>query len=454
MEHKIHRMDQLLKTETEELIETEKKRVRIPPDLSRLPNKIITNKYQNLRILGLVADYSACGFYRIINPIHMLALHGAEIVHASSQNLANFLRYDVIFAPRQYNPDVYDLLGMAALEHKLIIYEVDDDLEAVLPSSPAFPTFHQGSKELTYTRKTVELSHGMITTTPEIAKRYSTLNSNLRVIGNYIDFSFRDWGYNVGYTNTGAPIITPKTQPRPEIYGDLVILGWAGGSTHQEDLKILGPVIRGALERNPNLGFSMYSSVKAAVDLCRDYRIPPDRMFYVESRHFQDYPPGLFGMDIQLAPLYPCQFNLAKSWLKILEGWAVGSAMIVSNLAPYARLNRLHPDSFLSIGAAKHCFQSWDQAIDLLVQNKDLREHLQAKGKHLVTRYHSLEGNIDLWPTAINSIASNIRHGVTGKPEGKQRISEAGIFGDVGRNKPCPCGSGEKYKECCVDAWG
>jgi uncharacterized protein YecA (UPF0149 family) len=24
------------------------------------------------------------------------------------------------------------------------------------------------------------------------------------------------------------------------------------------------------------------------------------------------------------------------------------------------------------------------------------------------------------------------------------------IFGKVGRNEPCPCGSGKKYKKCCL----
>ena len=29
--------------------------------------------------------------------------------------------------------------------------------------------------------------------------------------------------------------------------------------------------------------------------------------------------------------------------------------------------------------------------------------------------------------------------------------SNAGGGGKVGRNQPCPCGSGKKYKRCCID---
>jgi len=25
------------------------------------------------------------------------------------------------------------------------------------------------------------------------------------------------------------------------------------------------------------------------------------------------------------------------------------------------------------------------------------------------------------------------------------------VVGKVGRNDPCPCGSGKKYKRCCID---
>ena len=44
--------------------------------------------------------------------------------------------------------------------------------------------------------------------------------------------------------------------------------------------------------------------------------------------------------------------------------------------------------------------------------------------------------------------------------EGSDELSEApssgapvvNPFRDVGRNDPCPCGSGKKYKKCCLAA--
>lgn len=28
-------------------------------------------------------------------------------------------------------------------------------------------------------------------------------------------------------------------------------------------------------------------------------------------------------------------------------------------------------------------------------------------------------------------------------------LLKAGALGKIGRNQPCPCGSGKKYKRCC-----
>jgi uncharacterized protein len=32
----------------------------------------------------------------------------------------------------------------------------------------------------------------------------------------------------------------------------------------------------------------------------------------------------------------------------------------------------------------------------------------------------------------------------------KLKLADAGTFPDAGRNDPCPCGSGRKYKKCCL----
>ena len=71
-----------------------------------LPDIKISNEFKDLRILGLVADKSACGYYRIILPLHLLKMHGAQVTTTSVQSMSDFMNHDVILAPRQHSPDV------------------------------------------------------------------------------------------------------------------------------------------------------------------------------------------------------------------------------------------------------------------------------------------------------------------------------------------------------------
>jgi uncharacterized protein YecA (UPF0149 family) len=36
-------------------------------------------------------------------------------------------------------------------------------------------------------------------------------------------------------------------------------------------------------------------------------------------------------------------------------------------------------------------------------------------------------------------------------PVGKPVSKERDLYKDVGRNDPCPCGSGKKFKKCCLN---
>ncbi|WP_371680590.1 SEC-C metal-binding domain-containing protein [Microvirga sp. KLBC 81] len=38
---------------------------------------------------------------------------------------------------------------------------------------------------------------------------------------------------------------------------------------------------------------------------------------------------------------------------------------------------------------------------------------------------------------------------LAGQPASCQPVTPKPTFGKVGRNDPCPCGSGKKYKKCC-----
>ena len=52
----------------------------------------------------------------------------------------------------------------------------------------------------------------------------------------------------------------------------------------------------------------------------------------------------------------------------------------------------------------------------------------------------------------IDEIAATLEE-MEGEDEGEEALAPAvNEFRDVGRNDPCPCGSGKKFKKCCLAA--
>lgn len=428
-------------------------RKRLERAQHQLPWKHISNLYSGLKVLGLVADRSACGGYRVLHPLHLLSMHGAKIEAASSQNLQAFLNYDIIIAPRQHSPEVFEVLNIAAWEGKVVIYEIDDDLDSVLESSTAYMTYHKGSKELTWVPKFIQAAHGLTTTTPEIVKWYGAFNVNTRVIENYIDFSLRDWNADVLWEG-GSPIIRPKPIKRPAEWEGKTVIMWSGGSTHRADIQLIGPAIKQILQDYKDTIFVVYSSIDLLELLVTDFDLPKDRVYHIEARHFTDHPGALHGADIGLAPIVGCQFNVCKSTLKILETLSTGATCVASNVGPYARFNRRHPDLICTVGQAPDSHRSWYEALAFLIENPDIRRERAVRGRKLMADEYSMEANIHLWPAAWRSIIENIKKGIVGPPEPAPSYRERRSWATTLPNDPCPCESGLRYKACCRGAWG
>lgn len=203
-----------------------------------LPTEQWSYAYAGWNILGLVADRSACGYYRIINPLHMLKLHGANVHYDSQINLMDAMRYDVIVAPRQHNEEVHEILRQASWKGHLVVSEIDDDMDNIMPSSPAFPIYHQGTDELRNLNKIMRRCHGLTTTTVELGKWYLQNCQNVAIIDNYIDFSLRDWSCDVTWNGVQATL-TPRPIPRPEKWKDKVVVMYQGGSCYDDQTEVL-----------------------------------------------------------------------------------------------------------------------------------------------------------------------------------------------------------------------
>ena len=97
-----------------------------------------------------------------------------------------------------------------------------------------------------------------------------------------------------------------------------------------------------------------------------------------------------------------------------------------------------------------------------------LREgiHLRGYAQEDPLRAYTMEG-FDLFDSMMQKIdkdvsifllKAEIRHNVERKPAAKKMMTNDGKeeakkapkrVNKIGRNDPCPCGSGKKYKQCC-----
>jgi preprotein translocase subunit SecA len=55
---------------------------------------------------------------------------------------------------------------------------------------------------------------------------------------------------------------------------------------------------------------------------------------------------------------------------------------------------------------------------------------------------------VEMQPTTANRLPTTAMNLKTNKDDGAVGRSPLAVSGRVGRNDPCPCGSGKKYKKC------
>jgi hypothetical protein len=427
------------------LLNRVKQRLSLPAN-SHKP-VLASNKLSHLKILGLVGDFSACGYYRVINPLTVMKMHGAK-VEITPVIHGNMLKeFDIILAPRQYNRNIKMLLEEAMYNGIPVVYELDDDLSHVEPSNPAFAVYYKGSEDLKGVSDVIQLCSGMVTSTPECKAWYSQDNKNIHVIDNFIDYSLRDWGATVSW-NGLTPNIVLQDIVRPKEWEDKFIIGYSGGDSHLKDFEGAGAALKRALEDLPNVYLALYCSPFMAEKFVNAHQLPSDKIIFIEPRHFLDHPKGLQGIDLQLAPLAGNQFNICKTPLKQMEAMAVGSATLATCIAPYARLHDECDgiNMLVGKGTGKNIFPNWSSAINYCVNNQDKVRELGRVGRLWIKDHKALENNFTKWLKTFDLIVENCVNNVSGPPLAPPTIKEAALWGNISRNDKCPI-TGTKYKK-------
>jgi uncharacterized protein (TIGR02996 family) len=309
---------------------------------------------------------NACHFHRLFLPARFMRqdFPGCRIVSTTNDPPGEF--------------DVYALHGLQPLtsfgaagawlyKGGRFIWSVDDDWKTVPDWNPAKP----GDEQMWSYANALRLAEWVLCSTPHLATTFPEQTKTV-VAPNMLDLS---------------PAYYPHSTPAVEDGGPIRVL-WAGSVTHREDVKqIAAGVDRVMRELGP-----------ARVQFYFLGMAPPDDLF-LDHLHkgvihrptvaFEHYWNQIAGIrpHVVLAPMYECDFNLSKSNLRILEGWAQAAAVIASPVGEY----RVVRDGEDGLVAAND--DQWADAIYHAVTDPDLRYRLAAAGRKRVER----DFNWDRW---------------------------------------------------------
>ncbi len=399
--------------------------------------------FADLSVIGLMADDGACGHYRIKYPLEYLARGGAKTEVTRVFNHQTLADYDIIIAQRQHDLANYRRLMEMRDFGKIVLYEVDDDIRHVHPSSHAYATFRPGSEAVRTVERSLRDFDGLLVTTVELAAEFRGTARRTWVVPNCVDTDLRNW---------------QDRAPRdPRLVGKKVI-GWAGSITHNDDWAPLQGGLKRVLEKEKDAVFAVVSAQRVVANFLAYLQLPPDRVVVLDPVEFDAYPQLLTQFDIGLAPIINTPFNRSKSNLKLLEYGMWGIPYVASKVAPYVRY---HTESRGMGGYLAETPQQWEDALTLLLKQCQVDQH---RGLPEVSAFvqaeYSYRSGIYRWADALREARDMARAERLAKAEGNLEAlpglkREYTLPQRPGRNDVCPCGCGKKYKKCTAyGSWG
>jgi glycosyltransferase involved in cell wall biosynthesis len=348
---------------------------------------------QPLKVAG-IEDQSACGYYRIRLPFDWMAMNGIHARYAADGGDLEDQDYPIIVAQRMGYPG-FELQWLKLWRDHKLVWETDDDLWTIDPTNiRAKRAFTP--ELLRAVEHCASTAHMVTVTTEPLAEVLRQFNPNVWVIPNHVDAGLFE------------------VQRRR---ADRVTIGWAGGDSHYRDLRMIAPLLRKFLARNPKVGLHFIGA-----DYRHECKVPHPKHMEEQNdgqvryllrpcdgiegdqvRH-TGWSKSLMGyyqnidFDIGLAPLVSSQFNRSKSHIKALEYAALGIPVIASDEPPYRDFVIDGVTGFLV--RREH---EWTQRLRDLVNDEAMRESMGAKAREHARQF-SIEKGWRLWEAAYRTL--------------------------------------------------
>lgn len=265
------------------------------------------------------------------------------------------------------------------VENKIpLVTEIDDDIMHTPTYNPANAVYKQGSGA-PFRRIAIDqfrMSDAMIVSTPYLAEVYSEFCQNIYVVENSLDFRIWD---NLRHRRNK----------------DVIRIGWAGGASHDEDIRIVEPVVHKILAKHPTVSFTFVHGipqflrridrVEAVNDFTRIDRYPQ----FLASR----------GFDIGIAPLVDSAFNRGKSNLRWLEYAGMKVPCVASRVGHFAETITQAEDGLLCETEAE-----WMDSLSWLISDENARRKMGKNANQTARKNFNVDLNIQTYRQALEEI--------------------------------------------------
>lgn len=351
------------------------------------------------------ADTGGCGYYRLIWPALALRSQGhtVKILHPQSTqrvsgtpdgngNLTNATApsdADVLVFQRVSSKMMLQAMKIWRHNGIAVVIDIDDDMSAIDQRNPAWLALHPRSTGSTAeydwntARLIAEAASFVTVSTDALLKRYAP-HGRGAILRNCIP----------------AAALRIKGEKTPKS------IGWGGALvSHTDDIQVVGL----AMARIQREGYK-FTIVGPQRGTKSAFRLDEEAVCDGPTTIGQ-WPHALSKLEVGIAPLNDTRFNAAKSWLKMLEYAAVGTACIGSPRAEYMRLHQK------GVGLLASNPTEWYRHAKRLLSDESYRSEVVQRGREAVADL-TIEDNAWRWWEAWSS-ALAVERGALGIRTGR-----------------------------------
>lgn len=259
-----------------------------------------------------------------------------------------------------------------------IIVEQDDQMLETASYNPASESYRPGSYFSDIAIKQMQYADAMVVSTNYLKDVYSQYCDNIFVAPNSLDFRIWD---NLKHRKNK----------------DIIRIGWAGGASHDEDLRIIEPVVHKILEKHPTVRFNFVHGIP-------EFFKGIDRVeTFQQWTRIDRYPQMLASrsFDIMLAPLRDNAFNRGKSNLRWLESAGLKAPCVASSVMPFAETITQAQDGLLCKSE-----QDWIDSLSWLISDEVSRRKIGKNANATARRRFNVDTNVFKYSEELKKIAA------------------------------------------------